>query len=406
MDKIKMFPAQYGDTILISINSISEGQIHFLIDCSFGYDESIKPEIKKINKLKRFIITHYDKDHIESAYKFLDENGKSETTNIIEIEQIWHNTFRHIQFDKIPPIDLSDKKNKIEAYISESNSIISNKETDNAISAGQAINVGSKIIENRYLWNKDFNKLAAMIENSNKIQITNDVSIILLSPDKSKLVELKDEFIKTIYKLLGINKIPENGIFDDAYELFVQRREYEQTTNIEKNISAIRDELTLQDVKDLAGEKLYKPDKSEANGSSIAFVLESETKKMLFLADAHSEIIERELKKLYPSSIDTPIIFDAIKVSHHGSQGNSSPALLKLIDSGKYLISTNAKHPQGHKHPDLETIARIVSRPLPRTLKKRKLYFNYKLDHIRAFYNENLQNVLKYEIEVKNEIEI
>lgn len=407
MDKIKMFKAGYGDTLLVSVNSKQEGEIHFLIDCGFGYSDTIKPKIESLDKIKRFIITHYDKDHIDSAYRFLDENGKNLKTQIVEIEQIWHNTFRHMQSEKGNKIDLTDRQNsKIEAYISGNKSEISDNKNEEDIGAKQAINVGSKIIENEYSWNKDFNQAAAIIENKQVIKITDDVSIILLSPNKEKLEVLENEFKKEIYNLLGITKIPKNQIFDDAYEWFVKRTDFEKMKKTEENISSQGIVLTIDDVKKLSNCNLFKPDKSDANGSSIAFILKTANKSILLLGDTHSDIVEKELKKLYPDCIKKPIYFDAIKISHHGSQGNTSPDLLKIIDSGKFLFSTNSKHPQGHKHPDLETIARIVNRSTINGIEKRVLYFNYDLEHIKGYENKNLKEYFKYDILVKNEIEL
>lgn len=402
-----MFDCSYGETFLISLDSATEGELNFLVDCGFGYKRFIKPEIERLKKIKRFIITHFDRDHIEGAYDFLSENGSNQDSNLVEIEQIWLNTFRHIQFEKYETLELANRKKvKLEAYISESSAEISSSEGEGNISAKQAICIGSKIVENSYLWNDDFNKLAVTIENGTNIQITDDISIILLSPDKNKLKELEFEFKKEIYKLLNISEIPENEIFDDAFEYFVQRHEFNQIGYTETEISAKGESLSVSDIKDLSKEERYRSDESFANGSSIAFILKTRDKKILFLADAHSEIIEKQLKQQFPNCQKQPIVFDAIKVSHHGAQGNNSPDLLKLIDSERYLISTNGKHPRGHKHPDLETIARIVSRPILNNIKRRNIYFNYELPHISGFQNENLKSKFHYEIFVRGEIDL
>ncbi|WP_244077728.1 hypothetical protein, partial [Aeromonas caviae] len=55
-----------------------------------------------------------------------------------------------------------------------------------------------------------------------------------------------------------------------------------------------------------------------------------------------------------------PVIFDAIKVSHHGSLHNTNVELLSLIDAPIYLISSDGSR---HGHPDFEVLAEIVDRP-------------------------------------------
>ncbi len=48
---------------------------------------------------------------------------------------------------------------------------------------------------------------------------------------------------------------------------------------------------------------------------------------------------------------------DALKVSHHGSKGNTSPELLRLLDAKRYLFSSSGAF---FKHPDAETAARAI----------------------------------------------
>jgi len=101
----------------------------------------------------------------------------------------------------------------------------------------------------------------------------------------------------------------------------------------------------------------FSPDTSIANGSSIAFLLQADDKALLFLGDAHDETIVRSLRSLDFSS-EAKLAVDLVKISHHGSQYNTSPEFLKLVESRRYIISTN-----GSKHglPNKRTIARILA---------------------------------------------
>ena len=111
-------------------------------------------------------------------------------------------------------------------------------------------------------------------------------------------------------------------------------------------------------------------DSSAANGSSIALLLEYKKTKVLLAADAFSEVISKSLAALTENPVDIALL----KVSHHGSQGNTSAVLLKTIACKKFLISTDGSI---HRHPDQALIARIldeVSNP--------ELIFNYNTAHI------------------------
>lgn len=69
-------------------------------------------------------------------------------------------------------------------------------------------------------------------------------------------------------------------------------------------------------------------------------------------------------------STDNPLSVDYVKLSHHGSQHNTSPEFLKLIECQNYIISTNGS---GHGHPDKRTLARIADRHPHSTI-----WFNYR----------------------------
>ena len=107
----------------------------------------------------------------------------------------------------------------------------------------------------------------------------------------------------------------------------------------------------------------------------------------------------------FPDKKTYPIFFDAVKVAHHGSFRNNNPDLIKMIDSPRFLFSTNGAH-QSKKHPDAETVACIVNRPLSNGIEKRQLIFNYELSHLYGFKDPALKDEFKYEFEVVNDIEI
>ena len=54
---------------------------------------------------------------------------------------------------------------------------------------------------------------------------------------------------------------------------------------------------------------------------------------------------------------DGRLAFDAVKLSHHGSKGNTSRALCDAIACPRWLVSTNGAR-FGHPHP--EVLSRVV----------------------------------------------
>lgn len=127
--------------------------------------------------------------------------------------------------------------------------------------------------------------------------------------------------------------------------------------------------LALQDI---WSDDKFHSDASIYNGSSIAFILEADGKRMLFLGDAHDDIVCESLRAFNYSETNK-LELNLVKLSHHGSQYNTSNDFLGLLDSPIYIVSTD-----GSKHglPNKRTIARIIKST------QGNIYFNY--DHVVA----------------------
>ena len=99
-----------------------------------------------------------------------------------------------------------------------------------------------------------------------------------------------------------------------------------------------------------------KTDSSKANGSSIAFIVEYDDKRVLFGADAHPQPLVDALDAPRPTG-ERRVRIDLFKLSHHGSNANVSTELIEVIDTG-WLISTNGDN---FAHPDDAAIAKVIT---------------------------------------------
>jgi hypothetical protein len=124
----------------------------------------------------------------------------------------------------------------------------------------------------------------------------------------------------------------------------------------------------------------YTRDGRAPNGSSIAFIAEFADRRVLFGADAHAEVLEDTLRRWQPSG---RLHFDAVKLSHHGSEKNLSPTLLEMVDSPMWIVSTNGNL---HHHPDRRAIARLITRNVPT-----HLVFNYRSDETEEWARASRQ---------------
>jgi len=115
----------------------------------------------------------------------------------------------------------------------------------------------------------------------------------------------------------------------------------------------------------------FQEDTNIENASSIAAIFELKGKRILWLSDSVPSVIMDSLSKLGYSETGK-LRCDVVLLSHHGSSGNNSLDLFKMIAGERYIISSDGIN--RHCLPNKETIARIVAASSERPV---KLFFNY-----------------------------
>ncbi|MEC0710135.1 MBL fold metallo-hydrolase [Bacillus haynesii] len=401
---IEMFPALEGDSFLITLGN--EDKTNILIDGGYKetYYHHLKPRLKQLNqngeRLDLVIVTHIDADHIEGIIELLKENGDSKKANIIPIKEIWHNSYKHLQFFKDIKADLhcSEKTilvNKICRGYNTSGNKATNQSQD--ISAKDGSTLAALIYAGNYNWNTSFDEKSISTDNKKLIKLNEKVVIRILGPDNSSLKKLSKFWLRELRKDKYNFKLTDDKLFDDAFEFFLMNQNDFENQNENDEISSKK---YINEIETLMQKKMV-PDNSPVNGSSIAVIIEYKEKKLLFLADSHPQIVYKQMHQLVDKYGYNPF-FELIKVSHHGSSKNTSVELLGLVDSPYYFFSTNGKK---HKHPDPETIARIITRKLPPNIKNRELIFNYPVLN-KLFNKQELQQNYNYSISLPCEEEI
>ena len=337
MLNINFLKAEHGDAIHISYKDSNDSCRNILIDGGIGRTyrgnvggrpkdgqlkilvDNIKEKDEKIDLL---IITHWDDDHLGGILKWFESDNDAKDM----IGNIWFNAGvlinEYFQSNQENP-----NCNKLNIFNSPQTS------------TGQGITF-EKVISESGIWNRQLVKAGDTVEKDG-------IKFIILSPTDSKLKKL----------------------------LKLWEKKYDPKTSGRTNDYDKRFEELLSNT--------FEEDKATHNGSSIAFILEVNNKKMLFLGDSHPSVICESLREQYCHE-EIPLKIDMVKVSHHGSKGNTSEDLLDIIDCDKFVISVNGKH---HALPHKETLAKIVN-------KKHgcKLYFNYPELIEQIFTAEELAN--------------
>jgi beta-lactamase superfamily II metal-dependent hydrolase len=382
---IEAFPAEDGDCFIISLSN----GMNILVDGGYPstFTKYLKPRLEELNRLGQvidlMIITHIDQDHIKGALSFLNENGPSDAPSIIPVKEIWHNSYRHLPKNTARSVRTPTKAevDAVDRMKVSGGLIADEKEGEREISAKQGSFLAAKILKNGYPWNTLAEGKAISVENVPAINLGHGVNLKILSPNTEKLRKLEKEWRRELEKKLVVGDDVDWDGFDDAFEFLMMQQKGEKLILKEKSISAKGLNLKM-----IAEAATFVEDNSETNGSSIAFALEYGGKSLLFLGDSHPSVI---LQNIGGESV----YFDLVKVSHHGSLGNTGPHLLKRIDSPKWLFSTNGSK---HGHPEKETIAWIVSREGD----TRKLYFNYPTQTTSDLAEMDSDGVPKFEMEL------
>ncbi|WP_051119646.1 MBL fold metallo-hydrolase [Gillisia sp. CAL575] len=342
---LKVYPANDGDSLMLSVDNLN-----ILIDGGYvnTYRQNIKKDLIELSKngqaLDYLIVTHIDQDHISGIVKLIEENNKSK---FIQINNIWHNSLKHIQAKRVKN---TQSRNPILESISKQNYLKEFNKGEHNISATQGSTLAGLISEGNYNWNEQFSNKAICTENNRVINLSNKVRLILLSPSKKQIRSLNLYWRKELLKVGFIDEITEDKIFDDAFEIMISKQKLkkrDKTKNISGNYYEIKELLS----------KPFTEDNSASNGSSIAFVIEFEEKKLLFLGDAHSSVIKESLKSYYGNQ--DKLNFNLIKVAHHGSFPNNDPDLISMLNADKLIFSTNGSK---NNHPDRETVAHFIDK--------------------------------------------
>lgn len=264
--------------------------------------------------LELIVVTHIDSDHIAGVLRLLEERDVP-----LEPEDVWFNAWRHL------PTDILGAKQ------------------------GEALS--AEIRRRRLPWNAKFSGEAVVVPDAGPlpvVELPDGLTLTLLSPTRTQLAALRPVWKREVEKA-GL--VP--GVGGEPPQ--------------EPQPDRLGD--AALDPEELAAAP-FEPDDSAANGSSIAFLVEHDGKRLLLAGDAFADVLADSLRRLAAERGVDVIPLDAFKLSHHGGKHNLSPDLLDRVECGRHLISTNGGI---YRHPDGEAVSRVVVRE-----RETELVFNYR----------------------------
>lgn len=350
MFRLEMLPANFGDCLWIEYGDPRRPK-RILIDGGTGKTiDALKKRIAEVVadegscRFELFVVTHVDADHIGGALRLVQQHEALKVT----FDDIWFNGYRHL---------VQVRKEE-------------ERRTDElGVKDGEKL---TKLLEQGLPWNKQFNRRAIVVRDHEPLPVKTlpgGMKLTILSPTPAMLLRLEEREWEKIIE-----------------EEEQKRIEEEEEAALPRDVLG-ENELRIEELLEPTD-----PDRSYANGSSIAFVAEFGEKRLLLGADAYADVLCDSLVR-YASGRPR---FDAFKLPHHGSAANVTNELLAAIDCKTFLVSTNGVQ---HGHPDREAIARAIHAGGEGT----KLYFNYRSPVNKVWAHPNMKLHYGYEAYYEDE---
>ncbi|MCP3414238.1 MBL fold metallo-hydrolase [Bradyrhizobium brasilense] len=307
MLRVEMIAARQGDCLWISYGP-REAEHHLIVDggpekakvLRAAVERRMEADPSRRLHIDLLVVTHIDDDHIGGVLDLLEHIPDGLT-----IGEIWFNAYRHL----VPPDKLGEEQAERLSEL-----------LDGLVARGTL------------KWNTAFGGKAAVVAEGGELPRLcrqDGLVLTLLSPDQGQLI-----------KLAG------------AWKEVLKGAEGAEAKEEPKDLLG-RNDAWPPDIPTLARARFCE-DRKEANGSSIAFLLEYGDIRVLFAADSFPGRILASLGRLTCSK---PVKLNAYKLSHHGSKKNNSSDLLRSVSCSTYLISTDGSY---SGHPDAEALARVL----------------------------------------------
>lgn len=338
MFAIDMLPAEHGDCLWIEYGPAAAPRRLLIDGGTPGTYRALRPRIAALPPAQRrfelLVVSHVDADHIGGVLELLEDADLGASFG-----DIWFNGWRHLPA------------------------------AEGARGAAQGERLTDLLRARRLPWNVAFDGGAVVVPAEGplpRVTLDGGLSLTLLSPHRAGLERLRGAWEREC-RDAGIAP----GRAAPTREARPRRR-----------AGARPDVEKLLDVP-------FAQDGAEANGSSIALLAEHDGRACLLTGDAYPGVLLESFERLFAERGPAPLRLDAMKVSHHGSRGNTTWPLLYRVDCGRYLFSTDGSV---FDHPDDECVSRVIAHGGPGAT----LCFNYRCERTAAWSDPALARALEY----------
>lgn len=342
----RSFDVGIGDCNIIRLVKDDGKQYVIMVD-SGKYTKPLKKYLQDTlhNHIDLLIVTHIDGDHIQGFATMLKEHEG------LTIGEIWYNCYSRTECAESIELDAHDELilKQVQKILPVEFDALNYRE----ISAPQGKTLARTILDDeefKKAWKRSL--ITSESEDFNIPDGFGKIVFLAPKPEALKTIEnrFKDAFDKYFMKAWNESIKNKEELQEllirlvDAYREKFEGKQISGKNRESYNAAFVRKQAKVEDVDD-----------SDTNYSSIAFLLECGHHRIAMLGDAFASTVESAINNKYKEQVK-PIDCDAIKVSHHGSNGNSSRGLFQSINSHKYFIPGG----KGNKYPTWGTLGRIA----------------------------------------------
>ena len=397
---IKAINVGNGDCIAFQIKDEDESY-NLLIDCGSLNNDVRKTVTEDFNSVIDFlIVTHIDEVHIKGVCDLLNEMKDQ-----LVIHKIWFNSIQagaKINARNLTETEAMSIRMLRKTFATYSTGIVGDTSMEDA-------KVLTDYILSKDEWSSawDHKEVTTELEPFNCGANGKFGKVTVLSPDVNYWKKHSEEYKNLFKSYLGKRNYENLSECEFLYELLSRIDLHENLQDEDEVIPTSAHKLTAESIRNYS--QIYKPiSLTKPNQCSIAFVWELGNHKVLFLGDAHPNKVATEIKNKLQNGNEYPVIFDAIKVAHHGSEHNVSRNLLAVSDSEHFIITGG----EDGSNPAYETIARIICNKIPmkegtNAFEKREILCNRETDVVKDYMNSLplTSEDLHYTISVKSIVE-
>jgi hypothetical protein len=346
--RVRLLPALHGDCIWIEYGEANALRRVLIDGGPVGAYPALVREIEKLPPGERtfelLVVTHIDADHIDGIVKLLVHSELG-----VRFREVWFNGWPQLKhLPTLAVAGVGQDKGKRGALSGSylDHLLIRGGEANNARFGGRAVCIA------------DAGPLPV-------VHLDGDLALTLLSPTVDKLRDLRANWEQAFDKMGGK---PEDRALVEAKLAKDKRFRGEDDTA-----------LAVPSGFDEAAALALDLDNAVANGSSIAFVAEYAGRRCALLGDAHAPLVEKSFRRMARARDEPRLALGALKLSHHGSKGNTTPALMNAIDCRTFAVSTNGSV---FHHPDDQALQCVVHYAKPA-----HFVFNYRSDRTAGWTN-------------------